>query len=102
MREVPTIDVAALVQSAGAGAGGGADEAARAAVASAIRDAGSSLGFFYIANHGVSPQLIGEVLECTRAFYALPEARRAAVRAGAGRAQQISQCLPLHRVPLTS
>jgi hypothetical protein len=61
MREVPTIDIAALM-------GGGGEEAARR-VASKVREAASELGFFYVTNHGVAKETLAEVLACTRAFY---------------------------------
>ena len=67
MREVPTIDVAALL-------GGGEDEEALR-VASELREAASALGFFHIVNHGIAKERMAEVLACTRAFYEVWDSR---------------------------
>ena len=85
MREVPTIDFAPLLVRPGSGSSSAEELREAARVASTIRDAASSLGFFYITNHGIDRETIREVLECTRAFYTvLPPSSRMAVRAGAG------------------
>lgn len=46
------------------------------AVGRAIREAGETVGFFYIANHGVAPGTVDGALDATRAFFALPEETR--------------------------
>lgn len=49
-----------------------ADNDARSNVISAIRAACLDKGFFYCVGHGVSPDLIGKVFECSKRFFALP------------------------------
>lgn len=49
-----------------------ADKAGRLRVAAEIREACASVGFFYIANHGVPQELTGKHLEIARAFFDQP------------------------------
>ncbi|HRD35524.1 MAG TPA: 2-oxoglutarate and iron-dependent oxygenase domain-containing protein [Rhodocyclaceae bacterium] len=44
-----------------------------------LRDAARSVGFFYLTGHGVPDRLIDAVFEQSRAFFALPEARKLAI-----------------------
>jgi isopenicillin N synthase-like dioxygenase len=48
------------------------DRAAKARIAAAFRAACLDKGFLYIVDHGVSPGLIADVLEQSKAFFALP------------------------------
>tara|TARA_R110000868_G_scaffold353707_1_gene614892 strand:- start:464 stop:1558 length:1095 start_codon:yes stop_codon:yes gene_type:complete len=48
------------------------DEAARSNVVSAIRAACLDKGFFYCVGHGVSPDLVARVFDCSKRFFALP------------------------------
>ena len=64
------------------------DPAAVARVAAAIGAACRSLGFFYVRNHGVPERLIEAVFAASAAFFARPEAEKAALdmgRVGANR-----------------
>jgi isopenicillin N synthase-like dioxygenase len=61
--EIPVIDFGPML---------GSDEAARRAVAAALREAATKVGFFYIKNHGVPEAVIRAVFETGPAFFALP------------------------------
>ena len=37
-----------------------------------LRDVCHTVGFFYVANHGITPKVTVDVLEASRAFFALP------------------------------
>lgn len=41
-------------------------------LAASLREAASTVGFFYIANHGVSQDLVGAAFEAAERFHALP------------------------------
>ena len=57
------------------------DGGSRQAVASTIGAAGESIGFIYVANHGVPQQTIDAALAATRSFFARPaEEKRAVAR----------------------
>jgi isopenicillin N synthase-like dioxygenase len=74
-QSLPIIDVAPLF---------GADIQARAKVADQIGQACRSLGFFYIVGHGVSDAVLAELDRQSRAFFALPEADKAAIAMSRG------------------
>jgi isopenicillin N synthase-like dioxygenase len=57
----------------------GADPAARAATAAAIGEAAARDGFFYVAGHGLAADTVPRLEAESRAFFALPEAEKAAV-----------------------
>ena len=38
-----------------------------------LRDVCHTVGFFYVANHGIAPKVTVDVLEASRAFFALPQ-----------------------------
>ena len=69
MEELPVIDVAPLVTGQGD----------TAAVATAIDRACRRHGFFYIVNHGVPDDLQARLEAGAHAFFALPEADKAAI-----------------------
>ena len=48
-------------------------------IADRIGQACTEIGFFYIAGHGVAGKTIGEAVDRTKAFFALPEAEKRAV-----------------------
>ena len=76
MSSIPVIDVAVLRS------GSPSDTAA---VAKAMGRACRNVGFFYIAGHGVAPQLLSRVFNLTAAFFALPlELRQAVTFRGPG------------------
>lgn len=61
---LPVIDMSVLYSR---------DKAARAGVARKIADACRDTGFFYVAGHGIAPELLCDVETFGRAFFALPE-----------------------------
>jgi isopenicillin N synthase-like dioxygenase len=61
------------------GGPGSPDDAARRHVATALREACSSHGFFYIRNHGVPEPLVGAVFGEAERLFALPAPQKAAV-----------------------
>jgi isopenicillin N synthase-like dioxygenase len=63
--EVPVLDLAVLI------AGGRIDSLARA-----LRQACESIGFFYVANHGIAQSIVDDTFEATRRYFALPLAER--------------------------
>jgi len=61
--EIPIIDFGAML---------GTDAAAKSAVAAQLRDAATTIGFFYIKNHGVPAAIIQALFDAGPAFFALP------------------------------
>src|SRR6185437_3687839 len=55
------------------------DAARRAAFLAQLRAAAREVGFFYLAGHGVAPDLQRELLAVSRRFFALPEADKLAI-----------------------
>lgn len=74
MAELPIIDVTALVTGVGDAT----------SVAEALDRACRGPGFFYVSGHGVSPDLQARLEREARAFFALPEASKAAVSMASG------------------
>lgn len=74
-QSLPIIDVAPLF---------GKQAAARARVAREIGHACRSLGFFYIVGHGVPEAVLAELDRQSRAFFALPQADKAAIAMSKG------------------
>lgn len=58
-----------------AGVPGSADD-----LAASLRDAATSVGFFYVANHGVSPELSASAFEAAERFHSLPLERKLEVK----------------------
>ena len=75
MDQLPIVDVAPLVGRAGEPEVDAAERAAGAAIDQACRD----LGFFLIRGHGTDPALLSSLDRAARAFFAQPEARKAAI-----------------------
>jgi isopenicillin N synthase-like dioxygenase len=69
-RTLAVIDMAPLL---------GADPGGRAAVADAIGEACRQDGFFYVRGHGVADETIARLDAEARAFFALPEPRKAEI-----------------------
>lgn len=63
--EIPVIDLTPLT-----------DGGDISSVAQTIRDACTTTGFFYVANHGIADELINGVFDVTRRYFALPEQQR--------------------------
>jgi isopenicillin N synthase-like dioxygenase len=63
----PIIDVAALA---------GVDLSARTTVARALRQTGTTTGFFYAANHGIDPAQVEGLLTQAKRFFDQPEATK--------------------------
>lgn len=61
--EIPVIDFGPML---------GDDPAAKRAVAAALRDAATGVGFFYIKNHGVPAEIISAMFAAGPAFFGLP------------------------------
>jgi isopenicillin N synthase-like dioxygenase len=74
VQQLPVIDVAPLVAGAGDVAG----------VARAIDTACREHGFFYVSGHGVGEELQERLDASARAFFALPEADKAAIAMARG------------------
>jgi isopenicillin N synthase-like dioxygenase len=53
--------------------------AQRAAFLTELRTAAHEVGFFYLAGHGVDAQLLRDLMESARRFFALPEAEKMAI-----------------------
>lgn len=70
---IPVIDIGPAL------AGASADAATRAAMARAIDEACSTIGFLAITGHGIDDRIVTAVHEAACAFFALPEAERMAV-----------------------
>src|SRR5438094_6386590 len=62
-RTIPVVDVGPAFR----GEPGGLE-----AVAAQVRRACESIGFFYLAGHGVSPRIVHAAFEASREFHALP------------------------------
>jgi isopenicillin N synthase-like dioxygenase len=56
-----------------------AGEASRAAFLEDLRVAARDVGFFYLTGHGVPPDLLQDLLEVARRFFALPQAEKLAI-----------------------
>lgn len=67
VEDIPVIDVAGLASD---------DPAAIARVGAAMREAAERIGFFYVRNHGVAPDLVARAFAASRRFFALPEAEK--------------------------
>ena len=67
---IPVIDIGALRDGSGE---------AVASVARQIRDASSRVGFFYVRNHGIAPEIRDAALAASKRFFALPAAVKAKV-----------------------
>ncbi|QYU66883.1 hypothetical protein J4558_18235 [Leptolyngbya sp. 15MV] len=50
-----------------------------AAIARQVRDACSSMGFFYVVDHGMAPAFVDATFDWAAKFFALPEAEKRAV-----------------------
>jgi isopenicillin N synthase-like dioxygenase len=67
--QIPVIDFAPFLAGS---------EQGRAAVAAAIREAAETIGFFYLAGHGIEQRLIDQAFDAGRRFFELPlEAKKA-------------------------
>ncbi len=75
MIELPVIDATGL---------NGRDCAARARLAGEIGRVCREIGFFYLAGHGLPPAFLDQVMAATRAFFALPQAQKEALKISAG------------------
>lgn len=73
---VPVVDISALY---------GADEAAIAQTAAALKAAASEVGFLYVTGHGLNPALFDAMLAAAKAFFALPLERKMQVYIGNSR-----------------
>lgn len=56
-----------------------AGDASRASFLSDLCVAARDVGFFYLTGHGIAPELLRELLEVARRFFALPEAEKLAI-----------------------
>lgn len=56
-----------------------AGDASRASFLSDLRVAAREVGFFYLTGHGIAPELLRELLEVARRFFALPAAEKLAI-----------------------
>src|SRR5438046_3886375 len=70
-RTIPVIDFAPAFR----GEPGGLE-----AVAAHVRHACESIGFFYLAGHGVSPRIVHAAFEASREFHALPLEEKLALK----------------------
>jgi isopenicillin N synthase-like dioxygenase len=69
--EIPVIDFAPFLGGTAKG---------KAEVAAAIRSAAETIGFFYIAGHGIPEQVIATTFEVGRRFFALPAEAKNQIR----------------------
>jgi isopenicillin N synthase-like dioxygenase len=84
--DLPVIDVSALANATlDAETGAAALDPAVSATAAAIDRACRDRGFFLVTGHGVDLDQLARLDELARAFFALPEARKAAVSMTMGR-----------------
>ena len=67
---IPILDVSALM---------GGTDADIAALAERLGEACRDIGFFYVANHGIAPDLIERTFAMSKAFFALPLEAKLAV-----------------------
>ncbi|HWO17213.1 MAG TPA: 2-oxoglutarate and iron-dependent oxygenase domain-containing protein [Kofleriaceae bacterium] len=79
---IPVVDISPL-RAGGEGGGAAASAAAGEAIA-ALDAACRAHGFFYVAGHGVSPELIAELDRLARAFFAEDEATKLQIRMALG------------------
>jgi isopenicillin N synthase-like dioxygenase len=56
-----------------------AGETLRSAFLAELRAAAHDVGFFYLTGHGVAPDLLRDLLACSRRFFALPAADKLAI-----------------------
>src|SRR5271154_2546832 len=56
-----------------------AGESQRRAFLAELRVAAHEVGFFYLAGHGVEPELLRDLMIVARRFFALPEADKLAI-----------------------
>lgn len=56
-----------------------AGEAPRADFLARLRVAARDVGFFYVAGHGIESRLLGDLMDLSRRFFALPEADKLAI-----------------------
>jgi isopenicillin N synthase-like dioxygenase len=70
LEEIPIIDVGDLASD---------DRTKIDAVGAQMREAAERIGFFYVRNHGVAPDLVERVYAASRAFFAQSEAVKRAV-----------------------
>jgi isopenicillin N synthase-like dioxygenase len=56
-----------------------AGETLRSAFLADLRAAAHDVGFFYLTGHGVAPDLLRDLLTCSRRFFALPTADKLAI-----------------------
>jgi isopenicillin N synthase-like dioxygenase len=56
-----------------------AEEPARSQFLAQLRTAAREVGFFYLTGHGVAPDLLRELLDLSRSFFALPQAEKLAI-----------------------
>jgi isopenicillin N synthase-like dioxygenase len=68
---VPVIDISSCRDG---------DAAARDRLVSRVRDACEGIGFFTVTGHGVEPEIIDDLRDAARAFFARPAAEKAKVR----------------------
>ena len=71
LSEIPVIDIAPLVE----GESGG-----RGKVAEDILAAAQGVGFFYVRNHGLPPQVIADAMAASKEFFAHPHEEKMTVR----------------------
>lgn len=71
IEQIPVIDVGVL-------AGDDASEILR--VGSQMREASETIGFFYVANHGVPEELLRRAFSTSKAFFHLPQAQKEQVK----------------------
>ncbi len=56
-----------------------ADERSRSQFLTQLRSAAREVGFFYLTGHGVEPDLLTDLLEQSRRFFALPQSEKLAI-----------------------
>ena len=56
-----------------------ADATERESFLAQLRTAARDVGFFYLAGHGVAPELLRELMDVSRRFFALPPAQKLAI-----------------------
>ena len=91
--KIPVIDVSELY---------GSDEKAVLAVGSRMREASETIGFFYVANHGVSQSVIDRAFVESRVLFARPAEEKARIKVnelhrgfiGAGGAKMVGEKRP--------
>jgi isopenicillin N synthase-like dioxygenase len=81
---IPVVDIAPLRAGERGEAADAAEAAAAAAALAALDAACRTYGFFYIAGHGVPPELLAGLEELSRAFFAQDEAIKLEIRMALG------------------